>query len=105
VNGLLATLALIGWLLVLAGVGTILVEGYMPGTRLNVLGVNENAFGIQLLLAMPVFCGRQCDRVAPQGTEGTDGLCVPGTGDGLVALSGSRGSPSHGSSRRRGFCS
>lgn len=51
-NGLMATLALNGWVLVLAGVGTILTKGYIPGTRLAVLGMNENLMGIQTLVTM-----------------------------------------------------
>jgi O-antigen ligase len=51
-NGLMATLALNGWVLVLTGVGTILTEGYTPGTRLAVLGMNENLMGVQTLVTM-----------------------------------------------------
>lgn len=50
---LMATLELIGWMLVVASISTVLIKGYTPGTRLNVLGINENEFGIQLILAMP----------------------------------------------------
>ncbi len=52
-NGLMRTLALIGWLLVFAGLGTVLTNGYTPGTRFTILGINENFFGIQLLLTLP----------------------------------------------------
>jgi putative inorganic carbon (HCO3(-)) transporter len=51
-NRLMATLALSGWVLVLAGVGTILTEGYTPGTRLKALGMNENEMGILALVTM-----------------------------------------------------
>lgn len=52
-DGLMLTLALAGWMLVVAGMGTVLVEGYTPGVRLKVLGINENAYAMQLMLVMP----------------------------------------------------
>ena len=52
-DGLMKTLALSGWVLVLVGAGTILREGYTPGTRLQVLGVNQNEFGVLALMTMP----------------------------------------------------
>jgi O-antigen ligase len=45
-------LALNGWVLVIAGVGTILLQGYQPATGLQVLGMNTNAIGELLLIAM-----------------------------------------------------
>jgi putative inorganic carbon (HCO3(-)) transporter len=51
-NGLLNTLALNGWILVIAGAATILLQGYTPGTRLQVLGMNENEIGILALVTM-----------------------------------------------------
>jgi hypothetical protein len=51
-NGLMNTLALAGWVLVLVSMGTILKEGYIAGTRLSVLGVNENSLGILAMLTM-----------------------------------------------------
>jgi O-antigen ligase len=44
-RGLMYTLALIGWIFVVAGIGTALFEGYVTGTRLQVLGGNENTAG------------------------------------------------------------
>jgi putative inorganic carbon (HCO3(-)) transporter len=52
-DGLMNTLALNGWVLVLVGAGVVLLEGYKPGTRLQVLDMNENAFGISALVTMP----------------------------------------------------
>jgi putative inorganic carbon (HCO3(-)) transporter len=52
-DGLMNTLALNGWVLVLVGAGTVLLEGYRPGTRLRVFDVNENALGISALVTMP----------------------------------------------------
>jgi putative inorganic carbon (HCO3(-)) transporter len=51
-DGLMGTLALNGWVLVLAGIGTILSQGYEAGTRLGVLEMNENEFGISLIVTM-----------------------------------------------------
>jgi hypothetical protein len=51
-NGLMNTLALAGWVLVLVSMVTILNEGYIAGTRLSVLGVNENSLGILAMLTM-----------------------------------------------------
>lgn len=52
-DGLMRTLALNGWVLVLAGVGTVLFQGYEPETPLLVLGMNMNQFGVSLIVTMP----------------------------------------------------
>jgi O-antigen ligase len=52
-NGLMNIMVLCGWTLILAGVGTILTGGYTPGTRLKILGMNENSVGILTLLTLP----------------------------------------------------
>ena len=52
-DGLMRTLALSGWVLVLAGMGTVLLQGYEPGTRLQILGTNMNQFGISALVTLP----------------------------------------------------
>ena len=52
-DGLMRTLALSGWVLLLAGAGTVLFGGYEPGTQLLVLGMNPNQFGISLIVTMP----------------------------------------------------
>jgi len=52
-DGLMNTLALSGWIWVAAGVGTVVVQGYQRGTRLQVLETNVNAFGVSLLVTMP----------------------------------------------------
>jgi putative inorganic carbon (HCO3(-)) transporter len=52
-DGLMNTLALNGWVLVLAGIGTLLRQGYAFGTQLVVLEMNENEFGISLIMTMP----------------------------------------------------
>jgi putative inorganic carbon (HCO3(-)) transporter len=92
-DGLMATLALSGWGLVLASVGTVLTQGYMPGTRLSVLGMNENEMGMVVLVTMmgvlwqvtqPSTRHRQVKKLLPWVFL----LMTMG----LVAASGSRGS-------------
>lgn len=51
-NGLLITLSISGILLLLLSVGTVLLNGYKVGDRLQVLGTNENGLGISLLVSM-----------------------------------------------------
>jgi putative inorganic carbon (hco3(-)) transporter len=92
-NGLMNTLALVGWVLVLVTLGTVVMEGYAPGTRLKVLGMNENSLGILALLALLGVLWQ-----AMQPSPRHKGLKVlaswaflAGT-MALVALSGSRGS-------------
>jgi len=51
-NGLMNTLASIGFLLALTGIAEVFVSGYTPGTRFKVLGMNENAVGILLLISL-----------------------------------------------------
>lgn len=92
-DGLMAILALSGWFMVLAGVGTILTEGYTPGARLQVLGMNENGFGIVLLVTSS---GILWPMIKPESYRKTPGaLMVAGfllLAMGLIAMSGSRGS-------------
>jgi O-antigen ligase len=51
-DGLMDTLAVNGWVLVVVSAGTVLLEGYTPGTRLQVLGMNINEMGILALVTM-----------------------------------------------------
>lgn len=92
-NGLMTTLALVGWMLVLAGAGTVLTQGYTPGSRLSILGINENDYGIQLMLAMP---GVLWLAIRPDGRRSMlmrlMGFAYMVLVIGLVAMSGSRGS-------------
>jgi O-antigen ligase len=44
-DGLMGTLAIVGWIFLIAGVGTIMSQGYQVGTRLQILASNENTFG------------------------------------------------------------
>lgn len=92
-SGLLTTLALIGWMLVLAGIGTVLVERYTQGSRLNILGINENLFGIQLLLAMPGVLWQAIRPSSRNGIlKGLMAFVYLVLAMGLIAMSGSRGS-------------
>jgi len=51
-DGLMGTLALSGWVLVLTGAGTILSQGYQAGIRLQVISADENEFGVFTLVTM-----------------------------------------------------
>ena len=51
-DGLMGTLALCGWILVVSSAVVIASEGYSPGERLYVFGMNENSTGILALLTM-----------------------------------------------------
>jgi putative inorganic carbon (HCO3(-)) transporter len=91
-NGLMSTLALSGWLLVVAGVCTIMILGYQPGSRLRVLEMNENELGIYLIVSMagvlwPVMQPLK-HNFLKKGTVGLFLLLAIG----LIAMSGSRGS-------------
>lgn len=52
-DGLMRTLALNGWVLVLAGIGTVLLQGLGSEGRLFVLEADVNAFGVSLIVTMP----------------------------------------------------
>jgi O-antigen ligase len=53
VDGMMRILAMIGWIVVIAGVATLLINGYHPGDRLKVLEMNENTPPLYLVLALP----------------------------------------------------
>ena len=44
-DALMKTLAIAGWVFVIAGMGTLLIQGYEVGTRLQILEENENTLG------------------------------------------------------------
>ena len=50
-DGLLRTLAFVGWILVITSAVTLLRDGYTPGTRFKLLDTNENAIGTLALVA------------------------------------------------------
>jgi O-antigen ligase len=54
-DGLMRVLRIVGWILVFGGIYAILFEGYQSGTRLKVLGENENALGIIMIVMLPGF--------------------------------------------------
>lgn len=52
INRLMNFVALSGWVLMLVGMETILTKGITSGTRLSVIGMNENELGIVALVTM-----------------------------------------------------
>jgi O-antigen ligase len=52
-DGLMRTLAFNGCVLVLAGVGAILSQGYEPRTSLQIMGMNQNEIGSKMVMTMP----------------------------------------------------
>ncbi len=50
--GFMNTLALSAWVIVLATLFTVILNGYFPGMRLKVFGENENSLGIHILVTM-----------------------------------------------------
>jgi len=51
-DGLMATLALCGWVLIAACATAFVAEGYAPGARLRIFGMNENQAGVLALVTM-----------------------------------------------------
>ena len=92
-NGLMATLALSGWFMVLAGIVTVLTAGYTAGSRLQVLEMNENGFGIALLVTIP---GILWQMMKPERHRKALWALMAAVflllAIGLIAMSGSRGS-------------
>lgn len=52
-NQFMSVLAIIGWILIISSTLTILITGYLPGTRLQVADTNSNGLGITALIALP----------------------------------------------------
>jgi len=92
-EGLMNTLALSGWVLVLVSAGTVLIGGYTPGTRLQVLDVNANGLGMLAVLTMP---GVLWQATQPSRRHRALKTLMASIflllAVGLVAMSGSRGS-------------
>ena len=88
-RGLMYTLALMGWIFVVAGIGTVLSEGYVTGTRLQVLGGNENTAGD--LFPVGVIGVLWLAIESPNRQKVLLGLVYLFLSFVLVALSGSRG--------------
>ena len=53
VDGMMRVLALFGWTLVILGFYALLFSDYHIGERLKVLDINENIFGVMLILMLP----------------------------------------------------
>ena len=91
-DGLMKTLALSGGFLVVAGLVTLLLKGYSPGSRFQVLDMNENALGLYLLISMPaVLWLVRPTRQTMQIKKWIAMFFLLAT-IGLIGLSGSRGS-------------
>jgi O-antigen ligase len=92
-NGLMNTLALAGWVLMAASAVTVLLEGYTPGTRLKVFGMNENGMGILALVTMigVLWQAVQLSQRHQWLKKLVSSTFLLGT-IALVAMSGSRGS-------------
>jgi len=92
-DGLMFTLAINGWVLITVSILSVLIEGYVPGTRLKVLQMNENELGVLALATMPgVFWhamqpSRHYKRIARLLAAAFVILTI-----GLIGMSGSRGS-------------
>jgi O-antigen ligase len=92
-DGLMRVLMWMGWILVLGGLQAVFAGGFQPGERLQVLGMNENLFGVVLILTLPgpiwlVLRSTGPKRALYLVLSIFFILCTLG----LVALSGSRGS-------------
>jgi putative inorganic carbon (HCO3(-)) transporter len=92
-EGLMNTLALSGWVLVIVSFVTVILKGYTPGTRLQVLDVNENGLGISLLITLSGVLWRA---IHPTKHRGALNKWLAAIflilSIGLIGLSGSRGS-------------
>ena len=92
-DGLMSTLALNGWILVLFGIGTLLLQGYQAGARLEVLEMNQNLFGVLLVFAMPGVLWHATRSSERQRTSRMSlGFLFISLTLILIAFSGSRGS-------------
>lgn len=92
-DGLMNTLAVSGWLLILVSFGIILFEGYETGSRFKVFGENENTLGILALVTMPGVLWqamRASERYKVLRMLTASIFLIMAIG--LTALSGSRGS-------------
>lgn len=92
-DGLMATLTLSGWLIVVVSAITVFLQGYTPGTRLQVFDVNANGLGISLLITLPAVLWRALrptkhNRVINKWLAAIFLFASIG----LIGLSGSRGS-------------
>jgi O-antigen ligase len=91
-DGLMDTLALNGWVLMVVSTGTVLLQGNPSGTRLEVLGMNRNEMGI---LALVMMIGVLWQALQPasrhNGLRKVLAFIFLLLTIGLVAASGSRG--------------
>jgi len=92
-DGLMRTLALSGWVLILAGLATLVLVGYSPGARFQVLDMNENQTGSVALITLP---GVLWQAIRSSGQQRAIKMFLSfafvAMALALVALTGSRGS-------------
>ena len=92
-DGLMRILAISGWVLVLAGLGTLVLTGYTPGSRFRVLEMNENQIGLLALVTLP---GVLWQAIRSSGQQRAIRMSLSfafvAVALTLVALTGSRGS-------------
>lgn len=86
---LMIGLAFLGWVFVVVSVGTVVTEGYVPGTRLQVLGGNENTAGDLLPVGLIGVLWLATER--PNSRKVFLGTVYVLLSFVLIALSGSRG--------------
>ena len=92
-NGLLRTLALVGWLLMVSTLVTVLQQGYTAGTRFKLFAENENAIGTLALVASLGVLWLAAQRSGPNSSASNALTFVYVISMiGLISMSGSRGS-------------
>ena len=92
-DGLMQVLAVSGWILLISGLTTVLLFGFQPGTRLQVLDTNMNGYGASLLVMVPGVVWKAMQWPGRQRTvKMWPSFIYLLLTIALVALSGSRGS-------------
>lgn len=91
-DGLMRILSVNGWVLMVLFVEVVLTSGYTPGSRLKILGMNENEAAVFCLVAMPgVFWGAIQSARGLRSPKMWFSLLYLVLATGLIAMSGSRG--------------
>ncbi len=92
-DGLMATLAFCGWVLIAACAVAFAAGGYAPGARLQILGMNENQAGVLALVTMMgvLWQGMRGDQAHKTATILAGALFI-GLALLVTAVTGSRGS-------------
>lgn len=90
-NGLLDTISLSGWVLIISSLIALLNQGYMPGSRFKLFDANENSLGMLALLAMSAVLIRSSNPSKYKFLRTFIAAFFVLLTIGLVAVSGSRG--------------